>query len=401
MYGGAGAGKSYAMAQRVVLSLLQDKKIKWCIIRKVARTIKDSVFTEIVNCINENDLNSYFKINKSDYSIECIQTKSTAIMLGVDDPEKLKSISGIRKIWVEEASDLIENEFNQIDLRLRGESEYTYQVFLTFNPITSTHWLKARFFDKIDPEANVVKATYLNNGFIDEKYRTLLNSYKETSPYHYEVYCLGAWGNLSGQIYSNYDVINSFPDGCEIIYGLDFGFNNPSSLVKVGIKDQEFYIEEILYKSNLTNQDLINELKPLNIKHRIYADSAEPDRIQEIRDAHFTISSSNKNVKDGIDFIKAARLHITSNSTNLIREINEYSWRKDRQGNTVDEPVKFKDHALDAMRYAIYTHCKGHIDIPVIRMSGITYPDKNTKSQTPAEAIATMRRQQQLNRHFR
>lgn len=397
VYGGAGAGKSYAMAQRVVLSLLEDKGISWGIIRKVARTIKVSVFAEIKHCIISNDLADYFKINESDYSITCKKTKSTVIMFGVDDPEKIKSISQLKKIWIEEASELSEDEFKQIDLRLRGVSEYTYQLFLSFNPITASHWLKKRFFDAIDKEARVTKTTYIDNAFIDDKYKALLNSYRETSPYHYDVYCLGNWGNLSGQIYTNYDIVNSFPECNDVIYGLDFGFNAPTALVKIGINDNEFYVDEVLYLSSLTNSDLIAELKRHNVDSYIYCDSAEPQRIEELQRAGLKAKSSNKNVADGIDFIMSKKLHITSDSTNVIREIQEYSWRKKKDGTVEDEPVKFKDHAMDAMRYAIYTHCKDFVEVPVITMHGAIYPDKQSPKQSVAEMIASMQLHNRLH----
>ncbi len=400
IYGGAGSAKSYTVSQHVILSCLNNPGVKWCVIRKVARTIKESVFAELVARINDYDLLGVFTINKSSYTIECTNG-SKIIMLGVDDPEKLKSITGISKFWLEEASELTFDDFKQINLRLRGITKYNKQIYLTFNPVSGQHWLKKYFFDSIKDNAVIYHTTYKDNTFLDDEYVQELEGLKDIDPYWYDVYCLGEWGNLTGVIYTNWTVIDIFPEEPdEVIYGLDFGYNNPTALIKVGIKDNEFYLHEELLQSGLTNTDLIALLKTMNLKGRIYADCAEPARIQELRDNGFlSVREADKNVKSGIDFIKAQKLHVTESSINLINELNTYSWQKDKSNNTKDEPVKLNDHLCDAMRYAIYTSYKSHVEVPRISMTSIDYTKEPQRINSPvAAAINGLRTRNRFNR---
>ena len=141
MRGSAGSGKSYALAQFIVFSLLTNYNLKWLALRKVAITLKESVYALLNDVIIDMGVRSKFKINKTDKSFECISTMSSIIMVGLDDVEKLKSIHGIDKIWMEEASEDTEADFKQINLRLRGKGK-NHQIYLSFNPIDENHWIK-------------------------------------------------------------------------------------------------------------------------------------------------------------------------------------------------------------------------------------------------------------------
>ena len=396
VYGGAGSGKSYTLSQKVILSCISEPGIVWCVARKVAGTLKHSVFTELRARIREHGLDEYFTINKSDYTIECVNG-SRIIMIGIDDPEKLKSIAGIRRFWLEEASELTQNDFIQINLRLRGHSRWPKHIYLTFNPIHTNHWLKAEFFDRVRNDTFILKSTYLDNAFSDDAYKAQLEAFRETSPYHYEVYALGNWGNLEGQIYTNYDVIPGLPDTYDDrFYGLDFGYNNPSALIEVRVKDLEYYIRELIYASHLTNSDLIDWIRQLEIKGYIYCDSAEPDRIRELQNAGFLATESDKAVRPGIDYVKAKTLHITEDSVFTLKEITGYQWQKTRDDRVIDEPIKVNDHSMAAIRYAIFTHNKGHIEVPVIRASGVQYP-----KESPGKSIPDLITQMRMNAQIR
>jgi len=176
---------------------------------------------------------------------------------------------------------------------------------------------------------------------------------------------LGEWGELDNIIYNKWStcewelVQHKFKDN--ICLGLDYGYNSQSALVLCGMYDEEYYIKELLYKTKLTHNSLIKELGELiSLKDRrsriIYVDSAEPELIRELNLAGFKAMLSDKSVKNGIDHLKTTHLHIDSESDNIIKEIQSYSYRKDRDGNVFDEPVKYQDHCMDAMRYACYSH---------------------------------------------
>ena len=183
---------------------------------------------------------------------------------------------------------------------------------------------------------------------------------KEVDTNLWNVFGLGLRGSSTASIYPNWDYIDSLPRKGSIVYGLDFGFNNPTALVECELYEGAIYSNELLYQSGLTNTDLIAKLKTLisNKNAYLYADSAEPDRIQEIKRAGFNVHPAFKDVKDGIDIIKRHRLFITKNSLNLIKETKSYKWKQNTQGNALEEPVKYLDHLKDAERYAVASYYK-------------------------------------------
>ncbi|MCS7232467.1 MAG: terminase large subunit, partial [Elusimicrobiota bacterium] len=150
-------------------------------------------------------------------------------------------------------------------------------------------------------------------------------------------------------------------------YGVDFGYNNPCVLLEVKMKDNNFFVKELIYQTNLTNFDFIELLRQhIKIRTRpIYCDPSEPARIEEIKKAGFNAIPANNDVKSGIDFLKSLNDRIFSNqdNINLNKEIKTYSWKKDKDGKLLDEPIKFNDHCLDALRYAIYTHCHKYLQV--------------------------------------
>jgi len=241
---------------------------------------------------------------------------------------------------------------------------------LSFNPIDESNWIKKIFFDRTKEDTLIDHSTVEHNQFIDTDYKKVLDRLKEEDRNKYNIYRLGLWGRLENIIYSNWNVVDKLPESFdEMIYGLDFGFNNPNTLVEIGIKDQNVYLRELLYQPGLTNQDLISKLEKF-VKNRncsIYADSAEPARIEEIKRSGFNVYPSNKSVSDGIDFVKRIKLNIESGSDNIVKEISQYSYKKDKNGNILEEPVKFMDHAMDAIRYALYTH----MSMPPAAMYGV------------------------------
>lgn len=360
LYGGAGSGKSYFIAQEIILNMIMSGDYDYLIVRKVGRTIRHSVFRLLQSIISEWNLNDYFTINKSDMHITS-SSGSVLISSGLDDVEKLKSIANITNIWIEEASEITQEDFQQLDLRLRGKSKINKQITLSFNPVSSQSWLKRYFFDREPENTTIIKTTYKDNRFIDEEYKKVIEELKETDYTYYQIYGLGNWGTPGNLIYHNYKVTENMPEQFdEIIYGLDFGYNNPSALVKVGLKDKNVYILQELYESKLTNADLIEKLKSLieNKNSNIYGDTAEPQRIEEISRAGYNIYPSDKSVKDGIDYVKRQKIYIHPDCDNVIAEMQTYKWKEDRNGNVLDEPVKFRDHLMDALRYCLYTHSK-------------------------------------------
>jgi len=191
--GGGGSGKSIFAGRKILERVTTEPGHRWLVCRKVARTLRESCFKQLIGQLSEHYPDSGYKINRSDMAIS-FPNGSEILFAGLDDVEKLKSIYNITGIWTEEASELLEGDFNQLDIRLRGETKYYKQIIISFNPIHIHHWLKKRFFDRQDERARVHESTYKDNRFLDEEAIRTLESFRETDEYYYMVYCLGQWG---------------------------------------------------------------------------------------------------------------------------------------------------------------------------------------------------------------
>ena len=202
-YGGAGSGKSVFVAQRYIYKILKEKNLNLLVVRAVANTNRDSTFALFKQVISNWNLDNFFKINESDLRIKCILNSNEILFKGLDNTEKLKSITfangELTDIWIEEASETLEEDFNQLDVRLRG-GDTKKQIVLSFNPIDVNHWIKRNLIDT--KRATVLKTTYKNNKFLDKEYKELLESYKNTDEYYYNVYCLGNWGTYGKSVFN-------------------------------------------------------------------------------------------------------------------------------------------------------------------------------------------------------
>lgn len=225
-YGSGGSGKSHATAQNELIKSLQ-KKEKILVIRKTANTLMDSVVSLIYNgLITKYGLLPFFDLNKSERIITNKVNGSQFLFRGLDDPEKIKSIDGITRVWVEEASELSEDDFNKLSDRIRGEP----QITLTYNPIIQSHWLKRRFHDQKNDRVAIFHTTYLDNKHIGQKFIDDMEWYKEHDFEHYRIYGLGQWGRVNIERQFAFKFTESKHTGkCEVdprseIY-LSFDFN--------------------------------------------------------------------------------------------------------------------------------------------------------------------------------
>jgi phage terminase large subunit len=201
-YGGAGSGKSVFVCQKKLYKCMKQK-MNLLVVRDTADSNRNSTFSLFKQIINKWNVGDLFKIRETDMRIKCINGNEI-IFAGLDDVERLKSItfeSGeLTDIWVEEASEVLEPDFTQLDIRLRG-GKIPKSITISFNPIDINHWLKKRFFDNRPDNCFVLHTTYKDNKFLDAEYIKLLESFKDTDPYYYAVYCLGEWGVLGKTIF--------------------------------------------------------------------------------------------------------------------------------------------------------------------------------------------------------
>lgn len=201
------------------------------------------------------------------------------------------------------------------------------------------------------PDVAFIKSTYKDNPFLPDEQVKEIENLKNVDENFWRIYGEGERGHSEGVIYTHWQNYTGEISG-NCVFGLDFGYNNPTSLVRVTENDQNLYWKEEIYQSGLTISDLIPMLKQIVKPHEpIYCDSASPDKIEDLKRAGFKAIMANKNVKEGIDFVKSRKLFIHSGSPNLLKEIKSYKYMTKQAGIT-EEPLKLNDHAMDAGRYA-------------------------------------------------
>ncbi len=202
LVGGAGSGKSIFAGRKILERITSEKGHRILVCRKIARTLRESCFRQLVEQIRLHYDYNAFKINRTDMLITYLPNNSQILFAGLDDVEKLKSIYHVTGIWIEEGSELAENDYNQLNIRLRGKTAHYKQMITTFNPVDINHWLKRRFFNECIEDVTTHKSTYRDNRFLDAEQKKVLESFKDTDPYYYQVYCLGEWGVYGKTIFS-------------------------------------------------------------------------------------------------------------------------------------------------------------------------------------------------------
>lgn len=366
LYGGAGSGKSVFAAQKILIRVMREADHNFLITRKVGRTIRHSSFALFKGIIAEWGLSELFEVGEAEMTITFLPNRNRIISAGLDDVEKLKSIYKITGVWIEEATELSEGDFRQINLRLRGQLKNYKQIIVTFNPIINTAVYNIFFKPGVKHPTNssILHTTYKDNRFIDEEYRRELEGYADIDAAFHKIYALGEFAKIKGLIYPKFEVIGSdkYPTAYqERFYGLDFGFANPTVLLEVGYQPEyKLYLKQRLYSGGLTNRNLIDAMNAMKIERRvpIYADSAEPARIAEIQEAGYLCLPAEKDVMDGIDFCARFTIYSCEENIETNGEFVTYKRKEDKAGNIIDLPAKLNDHSPDAFRYGTYTHLR-------------------------------------------
>ncbi|HET8575000.1 MAG TPA: phage terminase large subunit, partial [Candidatus Paceibacterota bacterium] len=231
------------------------------------------------------------------------------------------------------------------------------QIFMDYNPSDEFHWIYDKVLTRED--CTFIKSTYLDNPFLPAETIKEIEQLKKLDANYWKIYGLGERGISEATIYSHWQYCDVLPEGGDEFYGLDFGYNHPTVLVQGSLRDNDLYSDEVIYRTHLTNSDLIDEMNRLEVSKKIpiYADSAEPQRIEEIRRAGFWVVPADKDVEKGIDAIKSRAWYITKRSVNMLKEVKSYKW-KEKDGAILDEPVKINDDGMDATRYGVHTHTR-------------------------------------------
>jgi len=377
LYGSAGSGKSMNVARDFILKL-SDPKYKGAnllCVRKSENSNQSSTFAELCKAIRDIFGRGYSKIweiKSTPCRLRCKITGAKVIFRGCNDVnqiEKLKSITfstgNLTWIWIEEATEFSQSDVEVLDDRLRGEllnPNLYFQITMTFNPVSSLHWLKRVFVDPKSDEVFVHHSTYLDNKFIGEDYYKRMQRRKMLDPEGYRVYGEGKWGESSGVIFRNAkftNVVQDYDFYDDVAYGQDFGFNHANAILALGIKDGNVYVLKEIYVKEKDTSEIIKlaQEQGWDRSKFMYCDSAEPDRIQMWSRAGFKANAAVKgggSVKAQIDWLLQREIFVDFGCENTINEITQYRWQKDRlSGEYTDEPVNVNDDAIAALRYGI------------------------------------------------
>ncbi len=387
MKGSAGSGKSVDTAQHYILRLMKDPGRNLVAMRKSDVTNRDSTFAELRAAIYRilgSAAEQYWLIGMSPLSMTFLPNGNKIIFRGMNDDrqrEKLKSITFTRgkltDVWMEEATEFTKADFEIIDDRLRGELPpgQFYQIRLTFNPVSASHWIKRDFFDRADPHVLTHQSTYKDNRFIDAAYHARMERRREVDPEGYRIYGLGEWGEVGGLILTNY-IIEDFDTAPErfdyMVNAQDFGFNHADCIGCVGFRDGELYLCRELYVYEKDTEEIIDMAAgKFDPRLTMYCDSAEPDRIKMWKKAGYRAVPVRKepgSVHAQIDYLKQHRIHIHPSCVNTIKEIGQWKWQRDeRSGQWLDEPVNFFDDAMAMLRYSIEQERRGRLKIKTFK----------------------------------
>jgi phage terminase large subunit len=355
--GGSRSGKTYAILQYILIYCLKNKDKIVTIARKTFPSLRLGAYREFVEMLktyeiykieNHNKTNNFYSLNGN-----------TIQFISLDQSIKLRGLKH-DLVFIDEVNEVDKDEADQLFMRTGDK------ILMAQNPSDALHWsLKL----KASEECLYLHSTYIDNPFLPQAIVNQIESYKETDEDLWSVYGLGLPAKNNELVYNHYKFFtedeltildsddkehNVYED---IIYGLDFGYNHPTALVKVWINTDKrtIWCKEIIHQSYLTTNDLITLMKDLDIKEKIFCDSAEPKTIEELKRAGFDAENSMKEVKEGIDCIKGLHFNIHRESVKTQEELRRYKWKMKGDIKT-DEPVRLFDDALCAIRYATYTY---------------------------------------------
>lgn len=351
--GGTRSGKTYSVLQVLAEWCFVNKNAGWVItiVRKTLPALKGSAYRDFLKIIDAEGWYAESCHNKSEMTYQLFG--NLIEFISVDQPQKIRGRK--RNVcFINEANELTWEDFFQLNVRT------TDKIILDYNPSDEFHWI----YDKLQTrqDADFFTTTYKDNPFLEKELIEEIERLQGADDNHWKVYGLGVRGTSTDIIYTHWHLIDELPNKGERFFGQDFGYNVPSALVDVEYYEQGIYVDEVLYETKLTTSDLIERYKVNGVfkSREIFCDSAEPKTIEELRRAGYNAKESDKDVSEGIRKVKSLPLFITKRSVNILKEIKGYKWKSDSTGRPVkdrdrDEPVKFMDHAMDALRYAVFT----------------------------------------------
>lgn len=376
LMGGRGAGRSTVASQFANAKLVAEEYFRCAIMRYVLGDIRNSIYREITDRADENGIAGSLVINDSTmtirYGVNTINAVGFKKSSG-DQTAKLKSLANYNCVIIEEADEIPEEDFVQLDDSLRT-LKADIIIILLLNPPPKTHWIVQRWLELLPSEVKGFYIPKLKEGikdtlFVHTSYKdneiniskqTVSNyeAYRDSKPSHYWNMIRGLIPEVvRGKIYNSWKVIDEVPHEARLQrYGLDFGYtNDPTAIVAIYKFNDGIILDEVTFRKGLQNNQIAAILQNLD-QAIIVADSAEPKSIDELKLYDLTVIPAKKgadSIKNGIQLVQQQRISVTKRSVNLLKEYDNYAWFEDKDGTTLNEPKPGYDHTMDAIRYAI------------------------------------------------
>ena len=369
-YGGAGSGKSVFITQKLLFKYLNMSGRKCLVVRKVDATLRDSCFALFKDVISKWGIYDECKINKTDMTIE-LPNGSIFLFKGLSDRERIKSISGISDIWIEESTEIEEDDYDQLCLRLRSKLPYN-EIIVSFNPVSKANWCYKKWFADdawYDKDNTIIlHTTYRDNKFLPQEYIDNLLNMKKTNYAYYKIYAEGEFSSLDKKVYNNweekaFDYKEILKDkNVETIFGLDWGYvHDPTAIICSLINNctKEIWIYNGFAKKGMTNEEIFAQLQEMQIHNaRIVCDCAEQKSIEDLRRLGckrvVPCAKGKDSIMNGINLIQEYHIYVHHNLRDVIEEFLNYTWQKDRQtGEYINKPIDKFNHYMDAFRYSV------------------------------------------------
>lgn len=340
--GGTSAGKTLGVVVYLI-ALAQSGKYSISIVSESYPHLKRGAYREFLQVMQDHHYYREEMHNKTD-SIYNFETGSYVEFFGADQPDKVR---GPRRdvLFINECNNVHYDVYDQLEVRTKNT------VLMDFNPV-SQFWLHEKVIP--DVEHDFLKLTYKDNEALDSSIIRSIESRQHNESW-WRVYGLGELGVLEGQIFTNWEVIDLVPAEARLEgYGLDFGYSSdPTACAAIYKLNDGFVLDEMLYEPGLSNQAIASAFKTLP-SALVVADSAEPKSIDEIKRHGIHIIGSQKgpdSVSFGIQLVQNQKLYVTKRSTNLIKELRNYTWKLDKNGDSTGKPEHEWSHMMDAARY--------------------------------------------------
>lgn len=366
-YGGRASGKTKFIMQKLLIKGLKEKRTI-LLMRKQTTQLRDSVWKEILQVIDDFHLSQFFTVNKTEFRITCLINGTEFKCLGLDEPEKIKGFADISDVFLDEVTGFNQEDVELIDGTLRSPKfKLPLQMYFSFNPISKANFVYKYFgFDTgiTPPNTFILKSTYLDNPFLGENVAERYEALKQRDYRRWQIEALGDFVSLDKLVFQNYKVeeFDHTKINGTLLCGLDYGFVNDISAFVASLLDEEnkkIYVFKIWGDTNKTNDELSNIIKSMGFsKSLIIADCAEQKSIEEMKRAGILrIKPSVKgadSIIHGIQKLQQYDIIIHPSCEGIITEFENYSWQKDKQsGEYINKPIDSFNHYIDALRYSL------------------------------------------------